>query len=136
MLDARNVYRKVTRKIYDFSPEQLANLTSIIWLYRGQIERFVALVADHLANAIKASEAAKVPIGAFTEVLEKAYEMIAPLFKGRRSEAFQEFDALVTRLQKDADEFTKATTTEAAAWGKAKRDNEALKVSAKRIAAR
>jgi type I restriction enzyme M protein len=36
MLDARNVYRKVTRKIYDFSPEQLANLTSIVWLYRGQ----------------------------------------------------------------------------------------------------
>lgn len=33
MLDARNVYRKVTRKIYDFSPEQLANLTSIVWLY-------------------------------------------------------------------------------------------------------
>ncbi|MEZ5573109.1 MAG: N-6 DNA methylase [Halioglobus sp.] len=28
MLDARNVYTKVTRKIYDFSPEQLANLTS------------------------------------------------------------------------------------------------------------
>ena len=30
MLDARNVYTKVTRKIYDFSPEQLANLTSIV----------------------------------------------------------------------------------------------------------
>ena len=35
MIDARNVYRKVTRKIYDFSPEQLANLTAIVWLYRG-----------------------------------------------------------------------------------------------------
>jgi type I restriction enzyme M protein len=35
MLDARNVYRKVTRKIYDFSPEQQANLTAIVWLYRG-----------------------------------------------------------------------------------------------------
>ena len=34
MLDARTVYRKVTRKIYDFSPEQLANLTAIVWLYR------------------------------------------------------------------------------------------------------
>ncbi|MCU1335915.1 MAG: methyltransferase [Bryobacterales bacterium] len=36
MLDARNVYRKVTRKIYDFSPEQLQNLLSITWLYRGE----------------------------------------------------------------------------------------------------
>ena len=29
MLDARNVYRKVTRKIYDFSPEQMHNLAAI-----------------------------------------------------------------------------------------------------------
>ena len=36
MLDARNIYRKVTRKIYDFSPEQLQNLTAIVWLYRGK----------------------------------------------------------------------------------------------------
>ena len=30
MVDARNIYRKVTRKIYDFTPEQLANLTAIV----------------------------------------------------------------------------------------------------------
>jgi type I restriction enzyme M protein len=29
-VDARNVYRKVTRKIYDFSPEQRKNITSIV----------------------------------------------------------------------------------------------------------
>ena len=49
MLDARNVFRKVTRKIYDFSPEQLANLTAIVWLYRGQRDRFLGLVKDYLA---------------------------------------------------------------------------------------
>ena len=42
MIDARNIYRKVTRKIYDFSPEQLQNLTAIVWLYRGQTDRFLA----------------------------------------------------------------------------------------------
>ncbi|MDA8254887.1 MAG: N-6 DNA methylase [Betaproteobacteria bacterium] len=47
MLDARNVYRKVTRKIYDFSPEQQANLTAIVWLYRGQQQRFLGLVEDY-----------------------------------------------------------------------------------------
>ncbi|MCG7931803.1 MAG: SAM-dependent methyltransferase [Candidatus Thiodiazotropha lotti] len=47
MLDARNVYTKVTRKIYDFSPEQLANLTSIVWLYRGQNDRFLQLIEDY-----------------------------------------------------------------------------------------
>ncbi|MGB9129424.1 MAG: class I SAM-dependent DNA methyltransferase [Thiobacillus sp.] len=50
MLDARNIYRKVTRKIYDFSPEQQANLTAIVWLYRGQRERFLGLVQSYLAR--------------------------------------------------------------------------------------
>ena len=52
MLDARNVYRKVTRKIYDFSPEQLANLTSIVWLYRGENDRFLELVSQHQGQAL------------------------------------------------------------------------------------
>ncbi len=59
MLDARNIYRKVTRKIYDFSPEQLANLTAIVWLYRGQQARFLALVRDYVATICQ--EAAAVP---------------------------------------------------------------------------
>ena len=47
MIDARNVYRKVTRKIYDFSPEQQQNLLAIVWLYRGQTDKFLALVSDY-----------------------------------------------------------------------------------------
>ena len=48
MIDARQIYRKVTRKIYDFSPEQLANLTAIVWLYRGQRDRFLCLLRSYL----------------------------------------------------------------------------------------
>jgi type I restriction enzyme M protein len=36
MLDARNVYRKVTTTINDFSEDQLEGLTAIIKLYRGE----------------------------------------------------------------------------------------------------
>ena len=50
MLDARNVYRKVTRKIYDFSPEQMRNLAAIVWLYRDQARRFLGLVKDYLGR--------------------------------------------------------------------------------------
>src|SRR5207249_2539148 len=53
MIDARNIYRKVTRKIYDFTPEQLQNLTAIVWLYRGQTDRFISLVQQHLERALK-----------------------------------------------------------------------------------
>src|SRR3989304_8389354 len=47
MLDARNIYRQVTRKIYDFSPEQLQNILAIIWLYRGEEKRLADLVSDY-----------------------------------------------------------------------------------------
>lgn len=52
MLDARHVYRKVTRKIYDFTPEQQKNLASIVWLHRGQRHRFARLVWEHRRDAI------------------------------------------------------------------------------------
>lgn len=48
MIDARNVYRVVTRKIRDFSEEQLQNITAIAWLYRGQQERYLGLVREYL----------------------------------------------------------------------------------------
>ena len=59
MLDARNVYRKVTRKIYDFSPEQMKNLAAVVWLYRGQQERFLALVKEYLGRVC--AESAAIP---------------------------------------------------------------------------
>jgi type I restriction enzyme M protein len=59
MIDARNIYRKVTRKIYDFSPEQLQNLTAIVWLYRGQQDRFLDLVQSYLDRSLE--EAAAIP---------------------------------------------------------------------------
>ena len=52
MLDARNIYRKVSRAIYDFSPEQQTNIAAIVWLYRGHSERFLGLVESYLAQAV------------------------------------------------------------------------------------
>lgn len=75
MLDARGVFRKVTRKIYDFSPEQLQNLLSIVWLYRGQSERFRALVAVYLRRT--RAEAAE--ISALVAEFEKAVAALEPL---------------------------------------------------------
>ncbi|OGT91885.1 MAG: DNA methyltransferase [Gammaproteobacteria bacterium RIFOXYD12_FULL_61_37] len=65
MLDARNVYRKVTRKIYDFSPEQQANLNAIVWLYRGQRERFLGLVQDYCTRLATESAAITPALTAF-----------------------------------------------------------------------
>jgi len=47
MIDARNVYTVVSARSHVFTDEQLANLTAITWLYRGEHDRFVALLASH-----------------------------------------------------------------------------------------
>ena len=44
MIDARNIYRVVNRRINDFSPEQLKNITSIVHLYRGEQEKYQELM--------------------------------------------------------------------------------------------
>jgi type I restriction enzyme M protein len=88
MLDARNVYRKVTRKIYDFSPEQMQNLASIVWLYRGEQERFLGLLRDYLGRVC--TECAAVP-GA-----------LAP-FQTTLADLRRRFDALAMAASKHAD---------------------------------
>lgn len=50
MIDARNICRKVSRTVNDFAPEQMANLSAIVWLYRGQKDRFLALVQKYLTT--------------------------------------------------------------------------------------
>ena len=52
MIDARNIYRKVTRKIYDFSPEQEQNILAIVWLYRGETKRYLDLVAGYCTQTL------------------------------------------------------------------------------------
>lgn len=71
MIDARNVYRKVTRTIYDFSPEQMRNLAAIVWLYRGQRDRFLGLVRDYLARVRDESAAAPAALGPFEATLSE-----------------------------------------------------------------
>jgi type I restriction enzyme M protein len=69
MLDARNVYRKVTRKIFDFSPEQMQNLAAIVWLYRGQRQRFLGLVKEYLGRVCSESSAVPGALEAFDATL-------------------------------------------------------------------
>jgi len=92
MLDARNVYRKVTRKIYDFSPEQQGNLAAIVWLYRGEQAKFLQLVQDYAARlAVEAAAiapsltgfettltASRTPLAAFTAAVAGLNEMAQP----------------------------------------------------------
>jgi type I restriction enzyme M protein len=81
MIDARNIYRKVTRKIYDFTPEQLANLTAIVWLYRGQADRFLGLLQSHLNRTIAEAAAIGEQAGEFHKAYTALAEAAAPFIK-------------------------------------------------------
>jgi type I restriction enzyme M protein len=138
MIDARGVYRKVTRKIYDFSPEQLKNLTSIVWLYRGQRDHFVALVAEHLENAVSAAKQSLEPTAVFVKELETAIEKIAPFFGSlekdeRAVSVIGELQAVATTLKGDAQAFSTLTQNAEKEWGTKKRDNANLKAIANRL---
>jgi type I restriction enzyme M protein len=135
MVDARTVYRKVTRKIYDFSPEQLKNLTSIVWLYRGQSERFIALVAEHLENSVVAGRNSVAPLETFLKALAEVRDNIAPFFSSaskdeRARAAFVELKSIGDTLAADAQRFSALVESNEETWSKAKRDNKELKATA------
>jgi type I restriction enzyme M protein len=78
MIDARNIFRKVTRKIYDFSPEQLQNILSIIWLYRGENKRFHDLVVNYISATLNEAVQSITPALAYETVFAKLNKELQP----------------------------------------------------------
>jgi len=117
MIDARNVYRKVTRTICDFAPEQQLNLSSIVWLYRGQTDRFLALVQDHLETAFTQMQACD--FAGF----EAALKAVTTAHKD------EELHKLAATIIADAEALKDAATKAHEIWANATRDNDGLKAS-------
>lgn len=46
-LDARNYYTVVDRTLNEWTPWQLKNLNAIVWLYRGETEKYQGLLRDY-----------------------------------------------------------------------------------------
>lgn len=125
MLDARNVYRKITRKIYDFSPEQLANLTSIVWLYRGEHEPFLKLIEDYQSTTLhEASESIKT-LQQFTALSDS---LIAKL-KKVDDETVSAFETLTNDINSYSSTIEKTTSK----WEGLSSDNKGLLKASKLI---
>ncbi len=132
MIDAREIYRKVTRRIFDFSPEQQQNILSIIWLYRGQKERFHQLVINYISKSLSGAHKSPSLIQDYKKTFsnlenkmqiflktipknEKTTEIINELEKCRQ--AYLDNSRLFTELAKEKDDW----------WEK--QDKENLKLS-------
>jgi len=111
MLDARNIYRKVTRKIYDFSPEQLQNLLAIVWLYRGQEDKFLKLVRDYLDRTLSAVNGCFESVDGYTKAIalfrDKMTSFVNGISQTLKGEAspMPEFEESLTTLIKDVEVF-------------------------------
>ena len=55
MIDARKIFRQVSRTVRDFSPEQQQSLLAIVWLYRGEVDRFTELIGSHCYRCLEAA---------------------------------------------------------------------------------
>jgi len=130
MLDARGIFRKVSRAICDFSPEQQQNIAAIVWLYRGQGERFLALVAAYLAQALAGGAAAAGPLAAFVAALDTLGKLTGPFVIAKRdpdplAETWGELLALRATLGADVEAFGAEVAARANAWAQAARKKSA-----------
>ncbi len=149
MFDARNIYRKVTRKIYDFSPEQLQNMLAIVWLYRGEKERFLNLVASYLEQTLNAAQACfenkdadgKVihPLADYQTALAGLQKAMQPFLdslpeKGAHTDALRQLTEESKTLAADVDAFRVTIEVETAQWEKQAHNNETLHKATEQLA--
>jgi type I restriction enzyme M protein len=139
MLDARNIFRKVSRSLCDFSPEQQKNIAAVVWLYRGQSERFLRLVGSYLAEAVALGQTAEEPLTVFSQSLGKLIELIRTFATEKRdpdplAENWKELTAAQAMEKTDREAFMKDAKAQAATWAKGKdRDNAVLHKSRKAL---
>lgn len=70
-IDARNYYTAVDRTLNEWSEWQMKNLNAIVWLYRGEIEKYEVLIGEY--HQILGKEKS------FEEILELLKEELAEL---------------------------------------------------------
>lgn len=105
MIDARNVYHVVSARSHVFTEEQLANLNAIVWLYRGEREKFIALVARYQRQAdawLAAMPACIAADTAAVQVLAAPLQAFADQAQLAELNAGQAEDAQLTQARLDA----------------------------------
>lgn len=123
MLDARNIYRQASRSIFAFSPEQQKNIAAIVWLYRGQQERFLKLVETYLAQAVAEGQKTSDPLAEFEEALGQLIALAEPFATEKRDPdpiagTWEELTSAQTTLSADIEAFGCEVAAQASDWAK------------------
>ena len=141
MIDARSVYRKVTRKIYDFSPEQQQNLLAIVWLYRGDTARFRDLAFGYLLDVVEEGVACiqwegadgqvRRPLEDFLDALAALRDALSLFLEtqaqtGPHADRSAELDREQERFARDAEHFGRRVDEAAEQWEETAETNDGL----------
>lgn len=91
-IDARNYYTVVDRTLNEWSDWQLKNLNAIVWLYRGEVDKYTALLDEY-----------RVVLGSDKPFAEQVHEL-SEKAKTLRSEAKKAVEAAEKREKKKTQE--------------------------------
>ena len=157
MIDARNIYRQVTRKIYDFSPEQEQNILAIVWLYRGQTDKYLSLVCDYCHRSLDQGAACfstenttgetvrpvaglSAALDALTDTIQPFLDTLgSPLPSGdgpgaKAAETHKELADTMAAYRSDVEAFGQTLATQRAAWTDHNATNGQLRKAVERLA--
>ncbi len=91
-IDARNYYTVVDRTLNEWSDWQLKNMNAIVWLYRGEIDKYTALLDEY-----------RTALGSYKPFAEQVHEL-SEKAKTLRSEAKKAVEAAEKREKKKTQE--------------------------------
>lgn len=96
-IDARNYYTVVDRTLNEWSEWQLKNLNAIVWLYRGEVNKYAALLNEY-CQTIKAN------LEYLTDAYTEIFASNDPAYRGVH-DAVNAFTEKVKQAQKLSDYF-------------------------------
>ena len=111
-IDARNYYTVVDRTLNEWSEWQLKNLNAIVWLYRGEAEKYAALLEEYRAVLGKTTFSQRVEeLSAEINALrDEAKKTVAGAAKREKKKVQADYDQRLAALEETL------TTAKEAVW--------------------
>ena len=103
-IDARNYYTVVDRTLNEWSDWQLKNLNAIVWLYRGETEKYTALLDEYrnvLGNAISFEEALHLLKDELKDLQKRAKIEVEHASRNDKKRIQAEYDKLIAEKNEE-----------------------------------
>ena len=111
-IDARNYYTVVDRTLNEWSEWQLKNLNAIVWLYRGETEKYAALLEEYRAvlGNVPFAQRAEELTGEIKALRDEAKQAVAEAAKREKKKVQADYDGRLAAWEETL------TTAKEAVW--------------------